>query len=75
MSKLKQPKAPKSPKMAVTMDAPKKIKAQRKLEKQTAKRKKSLNKKIDRAIAIVSVTLAIVSGGLDIILKKKNSDK
>jgi hypothetical protein len=72
MSKIKSPKAAKKPK---AINVRKVDKATRKREKAKAKRRKSVNKKIDRAINITAVVLALISGGLDVVVKLADRKK
>jgi hypothetical protein len=76
MSKIKSPKAAKKPK---AINQRKQDKDTRKKAKAKAKRRKSVNKRIDRAISVATVVLALISGGLDVLVKvidsKKNSKK
>jgi hypothetical protein len=66
MSKIKSPKAAKKPK---TINERKPDKAARKYEKEKAKRRKSVNKKVDRLVSVVAVVLALISGALDVAAK------
>jgi hypothetical protein len=72
MSKIKSPKAAKKPK---AINQRKQDKDTRKKVKAKAKRRKSVNKRIDRAISVATVVLALISGGLDVLVKVIDSKK
>jgi hypothetical protein len=72
MSKIKSPKAAKKPK---AINQRKQDKDTRKKAKARAKRRKSVNKRIDRAISVATVLLALISGGLDVLVKVIDSKK
>lgn len=75
MSKIKMAKAPKCPKKAKPVNMAKLTRAEKKLEKQRVKRKKELNKKLDRSIGIIAIIFALLSGGLDVVKKKMGREK
>lgn len=68
MAKIKKAKLPKQPKPAFKEKVSREDK---KLAKANKKRKKAMNKKIDRTLGIVAVILALISGVLDMINNKK----
>ena len=79
MGKLKKPKIPKQPKAPFKEKLPKEErpsravrKAEKKFIKEELKRKKALEKKINRTISAFAVLLCIISSVLDVLIQQRD---